>query len=140
MNKQKKIIIFAIIMALIFTSCYSLFLLCLANHFVSKDLFIIQYGIYEKDDVLKQQCEQFEQLAIPYFVYEVQSQKFVIGGIEVNLDQFEKIKAKVEKNQLDYVIKKITYRDYIIDELLDKKDYKAILERMNYENISITKV
>ncbi len=138
MKKTRQIIMLAFATSLVFSFLYIAFLKTCSHHFVNQSLYVLQLGVYGETKNLSEACNQMKQHEIAYFVYEQDHQSYLIAAIDSNLDSMNDLKAKLVNKNISYVIKKISYRDHYIDDLLLKKDYQQILERMKYENNKVT--
>lgn len=131
-----------LILGIVTSLCYSLFYFALittcAHYFENQQLYIIQLGVYKEKKYVDDLANKLKDKDIAYFTYEQDNEYYLFRAISKNIDEINNIKNELKQQQINFVIKKIAYQDYRLDELLQQKDYLKVLERIKYEDITIS--
>ena len=127
-NKQNLILFYGCFCSILFALFYYVLFAFVYDEAIKVSY--LQVGVYEKVESLKKCQSRLENLKIDNYTIKKEKENIVICGME----EYEKVKEKLEKEKINYLEKKMMLQNDEQVELWEQKKYDKVLEMVLNES------
>ena len=135
MNNKKLIYVFACGLSLLFAAVYYAVFVNLGSDDSKPtasevSLYMNQVGLYKQQDSVDKVKAQLQTIGLTGFQRNMGEVTAVVCGVSTSKQETVKAQAILTKNNITFLLKKVTVKDKTIIQKIEKKDYAGALELM----------